>query len=357
MRLLFHIGLNKAGSSHLQHTLDQNHKRLQEHGVYCPIQVRKSSKPGSGNGAQIALALRDGKAEETLQALLSLRQDAERLHCGTILLSTEFMYHQIIKPEQQTLFLDACARAGIDAIELVAVFRNPYLHAISAFTHRAGAHPMPDFKTWLERGVRASTDTLSNGIDSYEFWRELALFQANLAHNPRLPTRVITHDHSLTEKFGELLGIALEPMQQAETNPSVNCVEADLLRLLHAENPRHAKTFRTLAKALDKDAKAPDHYIRNDLNDFMEQKFALVSPAADFIMDATGNPQLLQKPHSRSTLLHDQDGRLFYLLSEQQLLTLVRSISGSDEAIGFRAKARLLIRILASMLIPARAKK
>lgn len=357
MKLLFHIGLNKAGSSHLQHTLDQNHKRLLEHGVYCPIQVKKNNKPGSGNGAKIALLLRDGNAGETLQALLSLRQDAERLHCDTILLSTEFMYHQIIKPEQQTLFLDACARAGIDAIELVAVFRNPYLHAISAFTHRAGVLPMPDFKTWLELGVRVPSDTPSNGIDSYEFWRELELFRAHLAHNPKLPTRVMTHDHSLAEKFGELLGIALEPIQQAETNPSVNCVEADLLRLLHAENPRHAKAYRTLAKELDKDAKAPDHYIRNDLHDFMEQKFALISPAADLIVDATQDPRFLQKPGSRNTQLHDRDGRPFYLLSEPQLLTLIRAISDNDAAVSFRDKLRQLIRILGSMLFPAKGKK
>lgn len=146
MKLLFHIGLNKSGSSFLQGLFDYNRALLYDNNISYPYSY---SRQYSTNGTDIAFALKDLDRQRLINVLRKYSQNADG---KDILISSEFIYHQVIKEKQRGLLFVCIEECGLafSKPSLITVFRNVFSHSVSAFCHRAGVHPLPQVDEWLK---------------------------------------------------------------------------------------------------------------------------------------------------------------------------------------------------------------
>ncbi len=257
MRLMFHIGLNKAGSTYLQDILGLNVAELEAESLYYPFPRVSSGRGGaqSGNATEFPVLL-DSKDFGRISILLQEhREAAESASCTSVVLSNESVYHRLVKAGALDDFL-AATRGLYDSVDLLIIFRDPGAHAVSAFCHRAGLVPLPDFDTWVR--------------SDWELPAELRLFLANF-----LPLTESTQEPKVRLTLGTIPGDNLADLtkqwlglrefktpQFAKSNVSVNCAEAELLRLVAASIPAKAPRLREALRALDPSLKAGDAEVR-----------------------------------------------------------------------------------------------
>ncbi len=248
------MGLNKAGSSFLQSLFPHNFSSHGSSRVHYP-------KPHltSGNAGAFAKAigrLDKATAKEKLLALISQGQ-----HDETILLSTEYMYHQFVKPAQRDLLHACFSELGIEDLTLVCVFRNIYDHAVSAYCHRCGAHAMPSFEEWIVETAPTGPD-FKSGVDCYEFWTELRLL-LDAARDGRFKLCYISYSKTMEQRWEELLGTPLAAPKHRAVNVSVCPSEAEVLRRLRDARSLKYGGLRSRFKEVDKSDKADDSALLN----------------------------------------------------------------------------------------------
>lgn len=343
MHVVFHIGLNKAGSTYLQDALTFNKERLAERGIAYPgapaVSVGQSSTQG-GNGPEVTYALRDRNAGHLADALGALVSKAGA--ADTLLISNESAYHQLVDRERLSMLLTAFDTLGFDDARLVVIFRNVYTHAISAYSHRAGSHgasnrPMPDFSTWIRPGdlsdsMGASGTTVEATVrrpftDVYEFWSEFPRFAQRLTEiGDRAQFEFLRQESDILRGFGTLLGVRLEPPGKPRSNVSMNLLEAELARQLLNVSPEVVRAYRRLAKETPSDCKTSDQWLRNAYYDEIEKNLPDFHAELDVLREHFGNSAatILDRPATSVDVRNPLERPLG--LSDKQVESLIRSI-------------------------------
>jgi hypothetical protein len=350
MKLLFHIGLNKVASTFIQDVFSVNASLLIKNGLcYAGNRTVSEGRGGSwsGNASEFALALRDLDRKKARNIFLCHLKEAEAVDCKTLLLSTEFMYHQIIKKEQQNLFISLCDEFGVHDVDFVAFFRSPLGHAVSAYNHRVGCYDMPSFSDWVSCKT-VNKKNFRSGIDGYEFWSELPLFVKNVLRNDRFGVNVIVLSGNLLEKVSALVGCNLVPPGKEQSNVSVNCVEGVLLRFLRQKSRYYAHYYRAFSKELSDDLKAADEYIKSHYYGLVGDEIMCVSGEIKEIEKIVFPEKLVDTISSKETRLFDENGNPFYVLSSFQIETLIKAISRSHS---FDVRIRQMVSIIRSLVI------
>ncbi|MCT4556800.1 MAG: hypothetical protein N4A61_01960 [Pelagimonas sp.] len=246
MECFIHVGLNKAGSSFVQSVLRANPDPLAAAG----ISYFKGGRH-SGNAKALAFALRDGDTATVSQFLTEHVAQAKSVGAHRVLLSSEHLYHQVIVKDQRQALVTAARALGISKIHLLAYFRPPIPHAISAYCHRAGVHNVGPFDIWIKTG--------------YELHKELPLFLDSIddadtgdfdvawtpvAYGP---------GQKLLDTLCAWLGISdLPVIPEGEVNISPSLGEAELLDQMQVRDPRAAMALRRQFKQISRSDKAPE---------------------------------------------------------------------------------------------------
>lgn len=325
MKLYFHIGLNKAGSSYVQELLSFNETRLLKEGVFYPDPkvVAGVGAATDGNALPLTLSVRSRKEQEAVEFLSGFVERAREKGCHSLLLSNESMYHSLVLPHNIELFRRVCRRAGIEDVKLLIIFRDPVQHAISAYNHRAGFHDMPDFPDWVRNGFDYDGPDYVRCVTGYEFWKEVVLFEENLHKQDHFELCTASQSKPLKPEVERFVGVALNDMDKKVSNPSVTCAEGRVLALLRNVDPDAARKLRNRLKDLARDQKAPDGYLREA---YEEEAFAQSERIGDTLLSLRrllGDEAFWSKPNGHDLTLADGTGRPYLLLSEEQLSEIV----------------------------------
>jgi len=274
MRLVMHIGLNKAGSSFLQDALSHNGATLAREGIAYPNPIRVSASQSfrqTGNGLDLALALRRRDGEGVANAIRHIFDGAGAAE--TVVVSNESIFHQLIAPEAHALLRSSLANHGIEDVTYIVVFRNIFRHAVSAYCHRAGNHAVAPFHRWIEP-VRAKSDD-SLGIQDdrrpstevYEFWQEFPELVRLLQAETREQWHLLRQECGILDSLGEVLGVRLEEPRRKQSNVAMNLLEAELARQLWNVSPSIARAYRRMAKETPSSEKSADSSVRSEYYD------------------------------------------------------------------------------------------
>lgn len=357
MRVVFHIGLNKAGSTYLQDALTFNRGRIAECcGIAypsAPAITKGHSTAQAGNGQHITEALRRRDATALARAISKLANKAG--HSETLLISNESAYHHIIDPQAYAMLIDAFAALGYKDVVLVMIFRNIYSHAVSAYAHRAGNYPIPGFATWIRPDAQCDS---SGGfehkrrkpfIEVYEFWRELPRFTQHLVSNDeRVRFHLLRQESNILLDVGSLLGVSLEAPGKSTSNVSMNLVEAELARQLWNLSPTVARVYRRLAKETPRANKVSDTQLRNAYYDVVEQHLPTIQEELDVLAEFLSGTDTIQ---ARPSVTSSSDDRLVAPsgLSNDQVAALVSAVRLGEREKRIESLKRFVPRPLRSL--------
>lgn len=294
--VIFHAGLNKCGSSFLQELFKHNFSLHSASSVFYP-QPHKSS----GNAAAFSSAIRELDYEAALASLHKLLKQGKSKE--TVILSTEFMYHQFVKPEQRNMIFSCLSESGIEDFTFVFVFRNVFEHAVSAYCHRCGIHAMPPFESWIVDTPQTSPNFRS-GITCYEFWSELRLLLVAV-NDERFNIRFFPYSKKMTSEWSHFLGVELLPPPRQTVNATVTPSEAEILRRLRDRNGFSMEVLRQKFKAFSRSEKGDDalqtRYYHTLINREIERHVGMIRQAeAAFGFEISKPPLALEADASPS---------------------------------------------------------
>lgn len=252
MRLHFHIGLNKAGSTYLQDVLSRNVATLERAGFCYPDPQSSGGASGAqrGNAAQFALALGDVDAKVASRELGRFVEVANTRGCNSLVLSSEYALDKVSRPDGIARLRRLSRAKGITEIRMLLVVRDPVAHAISAYCHSVAGKLQPVFDQWLEQGY-----ALPRQIQGLLEWvvgsEGVNIDVVDLADGGPV---------SIVETW---LGVSdLTAPDFPRSNVSINCAEAEVVRRLAHLDQRSAFKLRDSLRELPMSDKADDAQIR-----------------------------------------------------------------------------------------------
>lgn len=311
MRIIFHSGLNKTGSTYLQNALAYNGTNLRAKSISYP-----HPHLITGNSGKLT------RAVENLN-YMCVKSELKRLieqstGCEVALLSNESLYHQIIKKDQRELLFGCLNELNIHCIKFVCVFRNIYEHAISAYAHRAGDPRLKPFYEWIEdKQESVTSDDFYDRLSMYEFWGEYRQLCSALSDD-RLQVMFLKYSSRIVNDFFDVIGTPLDEPNTRTANVSINLVEAEILRGISYHMPSIIKIYRDASKNLAKEHKASDLVLRRAYADLIEGQIARNKVSISQMESILGfsiseRPQALGNKEVDSATNHN------YVLSEEQL--------------------------------------
>ena len=154
MKLIAHIGMNKAASTTFQNQLELVSNELSDRNIHYDLNfVGKRFVVGqNGNASAIKQAIKNQNWINLKSELITHYRNAARKNCNTVIISNESIWHFLQSNTDIFEFYGACKLAGFEDIRIVLVVRNLYEHAISAFSHRVGHIKPRSFNDWLNEG-------------------------------------------------------------------------------------------------------------------------------------------------------------------------------------------------------------
>lgn len=275
-RLIIHGGLNKAGSSYIQENLN----RL----ARTPKSISDFDYPppwaGSGNLGDFVLAIRsmDHRLAINLFAEIISHTDPKK----PVLLSSEFFYHQWVKEDTRALMTSVFQEFGYHAVDVIFIFRNIFEHAISAYTHRCGMHPLPSFKDWIAGRVSETPPPNESGVRCYEFWREAELFCNAVTDNYYNVSTLQFNDLNLFPELIAATGMSTTyvPPNAEKINVSPTVSEAEICKYLKQTSPDLVTFIRDTFKHLDRSKKSRDQALKAKYNNLitieLKKEFKLI---------------------------------------------------------------------------------
>ena len=156
MKIFFHIGYHKTGSSFLQMMFSLNREYLSKNNFYYPLSVTdadsKSGKISPGNGLELALALRKNENDfsSALKIIENWIREAERNKCDNLIISSEGLFHSFSQIKYRSFFEKINAEFDLDGEKILLFLRDPLDHIFSLYKHRGKRGTIPDFKNWVE---------------------------------------------------------------------------------------------------------------------------------------------------------------------------------------------------------------
>ena len=272
--LYIHAGLNKCGSSFLQNLLFANRSLLRERGFSY-----EKHEPGRGNATSVAQALRTSQSRKLRALFADFHSQASRHGVDNVVLSSELLYHLLVRDGNCNKLADAARESGFNNIEVIIFFRDPVSHAISCYCHRSGTRSLQEFGAWI------STD--------YEFPREIRLFldMRQELHGVNLTATPYLHK-GLGARLSKWLRIPDLPQSiESRDNYSVTPSEAVLLNWLFENSPHRSRRLRSKLKSLDVSSKSADsgllshwrsvaeHFLAGMKDDLIELQSILDTPS------------------------------------------------------------------------------
>lgn len=327
MELLIHIGLNKAGSTYIQDLLSFNVNELYEYNVFYPYPSMTSNKGNaySGNAYPLAIYLKEHKRCKVKSFLKKIILTAYKKKCYKILLSNESLYHQLIKKEKSALLKEVCDELGVKKIKLLIVFRNPVTHAVSAYNHRVGLYALPSFEQWIEKGTMVDEEDI-NGINGYEFFSEIKLFQKKLL-NDSYDLVLVSLKKNIITVVSDFCGVSLKGFNRDESNVSMNCIESEIVRIISEKNLIIAKKLRDKFKILPKEKKMTDIYLRNKYEDIVICALEIIEPQMKKMRLILSDDCFGLKDANAFSMKEDYDSAENIWISKSQLLVIYEVMS------------------------------
>ena len=158
IRLVFHIGAGKTGTSSIQETLRRNRDALTARGVwYLGLMLEFASRqvyPWQSAAKSEAFHAMDGKAasQQLYEVLAGTIRDAQSAGAHTLVWSNESFFSRTNHTRQP---LQTLIREGVD-VQIVAYVRRHDAWARSAYvqwaiTHKTNRGPIQSFSEWIQR--------------------------------------------------------------------------------------------------------------------------------------------------------------------------------------------------------------
>lgn len=215
--LILHIGVGKAGSSTIQHTLAANRFLLAERGIVLPGPEKQRGK----NYASLASALRSRKEPEVLNEFAEMLANYRG---QKVAVSSEFLW-ALPLPAIKSL---RDVTRGHD-VQVVAYIRE-YAEWVPSFYSQASrtGKNMRDFDEFFPRilSLCSTVPFLVNWAEIFG-WKNIRV---------RSLDRTSLEGGNLVEDFSAVLGVRLS--REPDSNTSPHWTETEFLRSLYCANPR-----------------------------------------------------------------------------------------------------------------------
>ena len=226
IRLYFHLGTEKTGSSFLQSVFALNRPTLATQGLWFPegkrwseAQMRKGDI-SAGNGEWL-LALLQAADWPGVEAYLNhVLAEAGAAGCRQIVFSSELLLPLMAEPERMDRLNRMLASMKVASASVLVFLREPVSQILSLYRHRAKRGTAGSFGDWALAGY-----TLPKELAGLEQGLETAGWTLQARAYRRDPA------HLLEACFRDWLGI--EPptdWPRQPVNPSLTLSEVELLR-------------------------------------------------------------------------------------------------------------------------------
>jgi hypothetical protein len=289
-KLFLHIGIQKTGSSYLQHMLRVNSRRLHERGI--AYRAFSNQYVSSGNGDAMLAEVRAMRALPDFERML----DRYFADCQTAIVSSELLYSTGLCPQGPgwQFLLQRLNECDIQ-VEVIAFFRNPVDYLRSAYSQSVRRHGFTeDFSRYIDE---FSPDLYDGPL------RQLVPAIETMGRNARL--HVLEYESAsragLWRVFVEICGLHVSDVFQeaARVNPALNASQLLLHRIHNEVRPDDESDF--FSDLLIQNAVLADA----DPLGVTETEFAAIqarfSTAVEFVNQfVSGEPVKLSPPSSFS---------------------------------------------------------
>lgn len=227
MKIRFHIGTEKTGSSFIQSSWALNRDFLQHNGVYFPSAARRESdmitgriSPGNAKPLSVALMRMDKKG--TKQVMSRWLEEARERNCSTLLLSNENLTEAFSEGLRMELLLQVLKELGAEFYSALLFLREPVEQAISLYKHRGRKGKVDTLNSWMENGYELPKHL--NGVYKVFGELKLTLVSRKYIKNSDILERVV---------YREWLAIDV-PVKKVKkkVNPSLTLDEIELMRAI-----------------------------------------------------------------------------------------------------------------------------
>lgn len=319
LQLLIHGGLNKAGSSYLQGVFHANSEPLRRAGISY-----LGGGTMSGNAQELSMAIRARNIPQIKRFFENHTKEARARGCDRVLISAEYLYHDLILQERLTLLRELSQETGLGNISVLLFFRDPVSHAISAYCHRSGHQDIGTFPHWVREG--------------YEFPRELRRFLSTLEEAPEIDWHPRAYTKGgLVDDTCKWMGVeAMRETVSTEVNVSVSVDEAEILGRLRTRNVRAARALRQALKDIPRARKADDSVQRARYSEIAAQALSPLTADLERLSALVGADLTVAPP--------EPDGRRHHTgavkLSADQIDAVLAMCAAPPERFGVGRLAR-----------------
>lgn len=330
MKLFLHIGVEKTGSSFIQHIFAQNRKQLLGRGIMFPRGGKRERDMLTGN-------ISPGNARDLTRVLLKDDWTAVRAfisscarmattQVNSILLSNENLVEPLSRPVVLDQFLAVCKEAGFDQVSMMLVLRDPVDHALSLYKHRAKDGRVADFEEWLLTDYHLP-EYLKELLPSLRT-KELNVVVRKYTANSRTLTEMF---------FNDWLGIEFpERWADVTVNPSLTLSELEILRIVQAKVPRLTNDLYKVLLTIPKAEKSKDTLVQAFIESAANRHLAKCESTWHLCNQLLAPSEALSLPVKRG-----DDGTLSreFSFSRKQIAELVRFWERST-SVGFHIRTK-----------------
>jgi hypothetical protein len=232
MKIFFHIGTEKTGSSHLQSLSAINRDVLQQNGIWFPSEGRNDTQLMKGEiSAGNAQALTDALNKNNFAACKSFIfqrvEEAKEKKCKTLFLSNELLILALAENERLKQFISMLDKMNISSIKFLLFLRDPVEQALSLYKHRAKSGDVLDIEEWPKK--------------KYFYGDALHAFLSKLKKEKiELIVRRFSKQKGMLESilFEQCLGVNVDLVSPPKlVNPSLSLSELILLKKVRKYQP------------------------------------------------------------------------------------------------------------------------
>lgn len=270
MKLFFHIGIEKTGSSHLQSISAINRDVLQQHGIWFPLEGKNDElllkgEISAGNAQILTDAINTNDFNFCESFLTQRIKEAKEKYCDAIFLSNELVLIALSKEEKLNQFLDLLKKVGISDVKFLLFLRDPVAQALSLYKHRAKSGKVLDIEEWPE--------------ENYYYGEALKSFLKRAQHQKiDLIVRKFSKEKGALETmlFKEWMDLHVDLIPPPKTvNPSLSLSELMLLKKVRQHQPYMVNILYNKLIDIDKKQKCEnssiEQYHKDSLSNHLEK--------------------------------------------------------------------------------------
>jgi hypothetical protein len=156
MKLFFHIGTERTGSSYLQSLSAINRNVLKQNGIWFPFEGKKDimmlkGEISPGNAQALTDALNSNNVAAFRSFVYQRVKEAKERKCHTLLLSNELLVLALAEENGLGQFISMLDRIDDFNISFLLFLREPVDQALSLYKHRAKNGKALDIEEWPKK--------------------------------------------------------------------------------------------------------------------------------------------------------------------------------------------------------------